>query len=67
MTRKVHIIIQVSLLALQVLNAVAPILQGNAKVYALTAISFIEGAVGIINHAFNTDGTPQSVPFVEAK
>jgi len=63
MSRRAHITVQIILLAAQLANALLPILSPDGKVIGLAFIGFLQGGVGIINHAFNTDGTPQTVAF----
>lgn len=63
MKLKFHMILQALLTAGQIINVLHPVLPEKARVMAVAALPAIQMGVSILNHHFNTNGTPQSEAF----
>jgi len=63
MSRKVNIALQIIGLATQIANGLSPYWSTNVKMYVMAGLSLAQGAVAIIAHSFNVDGTPQEAAY----
>ena len=63
MTLAIHLIVQTAATAVQTLNAFG-VFGHEHQTAVATVIGVLQGGAGSLAHHFNTDGTPQEIPFL---
>lgn len=60
---KVNSAVQALAIAVHVLNASLEVLPPRARLWAMAALSLVQGAVAALAHFSNPDGTPAEAPY----